>query len=94
MKGTMTLTDHKVCSYIHICIYRHLYRSLLSQSSGFLWNLVESSGMDAFLRNLWGIKKYSNVLEELTLAKQASFMIPTLHRILVMTDQENGQSGS
>ena len=33
LKGTMILTDYKVCLYIHICIYRHLCRSLLSQSS-------------------------------------------------------------
>ena len=45
LKETMTLTDYKVCLYIHICIYRHLYRSLLLQSSGiqahstgFQWN--------------------------------------------------------
>ena len=77
----MTLTDHKVCLYIHICIYRHLYRSLLSQSSGiqahstgfwfhssgFLWNPVESSGMDAFLQESVGHQKVQsdggNILE-------------------------------
>ena len=56
LKGTMTLSDYKVCLYIHICIYRHLYRSLLSQSSGiqaqfhwipvpFHWNPVDSCGI-------------------------------------------------
>ena len=34
LKGSMTLMATKVCLYIHICIYRHLYKSLLSQSSG------------------------------------------------------------
>ena len=29
----MTLMATKVCLHIHICIYRHLYKSLLSQSS-------------------------------------------------------------
>ena len=33
-KGQWHWQTTKVCLYIHICIYRHLYRSLHSQSSG------------------------------------------------------------
>ena len=47
-KGQWHWQTTKVCLYIHICIYRHLYRSLLSQSSR-----IQAHSC----RNLWGIKK-------------------------------------
>ena len=70
-KGQWHWQTTKVCLYIHICIYRHLYRSLLSQSSGIqahsagFWFHstgiqripVESGGMDAFLQESVGHQK-------------------------------------
>ena len=67
----MTLMATKVCLHIHICIYRHLYKSLLSQSSGIQAHSagfqfhstgiqripVESGRMDAFLQESVGHQK-------------------------------------
>src|ERR1700753_1930992 len=54
LKETMTLTDYKVCLIIHICIYRHLYRSLLLQSSGIQ---AHSAGFQLYSTGIHGASK-------------------------------------
>ena len=51
-KGQWHWQTTKVCSYIHICIYRHLYRSLLSQSSGIQ---AHSTGFRFHSTGIWWI---------------------------------------